>query len=432
MDSRRLIAAIRDGELDSDFRNLYGGQEALAHQRARYIACLEKHISLFGEKQAIWLFSSPGRIELGGSHTGSQNGHTLAAAVDADIIGVVGENAHSMLRIESEGSRPESIDLWDLRMKDREHGQPSALIRGIAAWVRKRGAIMSGVDLCMDSSIPRGGGLGACAAFELLIAAVLNSLFCGGELSPVELAMIARMAEDSYYGRPGHLTAQTACAVGDCVLLDLKHPRAPAGERMDFDLSKRGSVLISVNCGVSHTYLDDELAAIPLDMHSVARFFGAEVLREVSPVQFYENLAPLRKRVGDKAVLRAAHFFDETQRVVRMAEAVKSGNMPAYFRLVDASGVSSCQLLQNVYSEHNSREQGLSVGLCLARQMLPEGEGACRIQGNGFSGSILAYVRQNRQRDFIARMETVFGPGCCRVLNIRKAGAAEVAAPSFT
>lgn len=426
-----MIAAIRAGELDSTFLRLYSGQEALARQRARYVACLEKHISLYGEKQEIWLFSSPGRVELGGSHTGRQNGRTLAAAVDADLIGVVGENAHSMLRIDSEGCRPESIDLWDLRMKDREHGRPSALVRGIAAWIRKRGAIMSGIDLCMDNDIPIGEGLGSAAAFELLIATVLNCLFCNGELSPVELAMIARMAEDGYYGRPGHLTAQTACAVGDCVLLDLKQPHAPAGERLDFDLSKRGCVLISVSCGVNHAYLDDELAAIPLDMSSVARFFGAETLREVPPAQFYEQLPALRKRAGDKAVLRAAYFFEEIQRVVRMAEAIKSGDMPAYFRCVEASGASSYQLLQNVYSEHNPREQGLSVGMCLARQMIPSGEGACRLQGEGFSGSIQAYVRQNRQRDFIARMETVFGPGCCRVLAIRRAGATEVAVPAI-
>lgn len=421
INSRELIAAIGEGALDERFQELYGSWTG---QRERYIACIEEHIRQFGEKETLSLFSSPGRVGLGGSHTDHQNGRVLAATIDRDIIGAVGANAHSMLRVASEGFRPESVDLWDLRMKDRERARPAALIRGIAAQVKKRGYSLAGFDLCATSAVRGGDGLSSSASFELLIAAVLNSLFCGEECSPLELAIMAHQAEREYFGRPSGLMNQTACAVGDCVLLDFANPEEPSGERIDFNLKSYGYGLVTVNCGASHTYLSDDLASIPADMRSVAQCFGREALREVSPAEFYESLALLRRRAGDKAVLRAAHFFDENQRVLQMAQAIKAEKIDDYFQLVEASSVSSQELLQNVYSERNPREQGLSVALCLARRLLCGG--ACRVQGDGFAGSIQAYVKLDAIADFVARMEEVFGEGCCHTLHVRRAGAIQV------
>lgn len=416
------MRAIGEGALDKQFLKLYG---TMQEPRERYARCVEAHIRQFGEKEELWLFSSPGRVGLCGSHTDYQNGRVLAGAVDADIICAVGPNEHSMLRVASDGFRTESVDLWDLRLKDRERGRPTSLIRGIAAGVKKRGYILSGYDIYASSSLQSGEGLASSAAFELLVASALNSLFCEEALSPVELAIIANQAENEYYGRSCSLMNQTACAVGDCVLLDLKNPHTPSGERLDFNLSSYGYHLLSINCGVSHAYLEDDLAAIPADMRAVAQCMGKEHLRQIEPDEFYQSISFLRRRAGDKAVLRAAHFFDESDRALKMAKAIKAGRIEDFFRLVRESDASSHALLQNVYSEHNPREQGVSVALCLARRLLQK-NGACRIQGNGFSGAVQAYVRDEQLSTFIAQMEAVFGDGSCRVLRIRQEGAMRI------
>lgn len=423
MNSREVITFIKEGGLDESFQTLYGSAEG---QRERYIACIEEHIQQFGEKESLSLFSAPGRAELGGSHTDSQHGWVLTGAVTTDIIGVAGENAHNMMRVSSAGYRSESIDLWDLRMKDRERARPAALIRGIAAQFQKREYALRGFDLCAVTNVKSGSGLSSSASFELLIASAINSLYCGGELSPIELAMVAHKAENEYFGKPNGLTNQTVCAVGDCVVLDLNCPEKPVGERIDFDLQSHGYFLTMVDTGYNHTFLDDDLASIPFDMRCVAQCFGRQVLREVSPQEFYADISRLRKRTGDKAVLRAAYYYDENERVRQMASAIKANDLTTFFRLVNACGIASHELLQNVYSERNPREQGLSVALCLARRLLSNGDGACRIQAPGFSGAMQAYVKKERLAEFICRMEEVFGAGCCLVLSIRKAGATQL------
>ena len=112
-------------------------------------------------------------------------------------------------------------------------------------------------------------------------------------------------------------------------------------------------------------------------MKAVAAELGASVLREVDEEKFYAAIPSLRKTVGDRAILRAIHFFKDNRIVDEEVSALKSGDFEAFKRLVIASGRSSATNLQNVFAVVNPQEQGLSLALALIERLL-EGRGAYR------------------------------------------------------
>lgn len=422
MDAEQLLQSIQNGELDEQFLLLYGTPEG---QRERYCDCVRQHRAIYGDKSEVMLFSTPGRTEIGGNHTDHQRGRVLAGAISLDVIAAVSINDQNVIRVLSKGYPADMIDLCDLRPKEREKNRSAALIRGVAAQMRKMGCPIGGFDAYTTSNVLAGSGLSSSAAFEVLIATIFNSLFCEDELSPVQLAMISQYAENEYFGKPSGLLDQTACAAGDCIEIDFQDPQNPIGNRIDFDLGAFGYRLVIVSCGGNHAYLTDDYASVPADMRTVAKYFGKEVLRELNVEEFYDQLFAVRKICGDRACLRAAHFFDENERVPKMREAIVERDIDRFFTLVDESGRSSYELLQNIYSDKNPREQGLAIALCLAKRILG-GTGACRVHGGGFAGTIQAYVKTDLLDDFVAQMEKVFGEGSCYILHIRKPGCTKI------
>jgi galactokinase len=82
--------------------------------------------------------------------------------------------------------------------------------------------------------------------------------------------------------------------------------------------------------------------------------------------------------------------------------------------------------LQNVYTTKNIEEQGLSLALCLTDGFMQGREGAFRVHGGGFAGTIQAYIRENDVEEYRALMDSVFGEGACLVLRVRQDGAIKV------
>ena len=180
-----------------------------------------------------------------------------------------------------------------------------------------------------------------------------------------------------------------------------------------------------VNCGAPHGDLTADYAAITAECRAVAGHFGAEVLREVDSRDFLAEIPVLRRALGDRAVLRAMHFFAENERVAREADALRRGDFGEFLRCVDESGRSSAELLQNLWPGRDAGEQPLMLAVALARDILA-GSGACRVHGGGFGGTALAFVPEGLYGEFSARMEAVFGPGSCRALSVRPSGAAVI------
>ena len=365
-----------------------------------------------------YLFSAPGRTELSGNHTDHQHGRVLAAAVNRETVAAVAENGESRVRLLSEGYPLCDIDLTDLSVKPEEEGTTASLIRGVAAKFAPYG--LKGFNAYVTSNVLSGSGLSSSAAFEVLVGTIFNRL-CDAGKSPVEIAQIGQYAENVFFGKPCGLMDQTASAVGNIIGIDFADPAAPVVTPIPFDFSASGYSLCIIDTGASHADLTDEYAAITRELKEVCRFFGKEFLRDLPEDEFYANIAAVRKAAGDRAVLRAIHVFAENKRVAAQTEALLRNDFAGFLRYVRESGMSSWRLLQNVVPAGRKEAQEVAYALAVAEKLLG-GQGACRVHGGGFAGTIQAFVPNEILEAFRSGMDAALFPGSCQVMSIRPEG----------
>ena len=427
MNTSQMKKYIAEGGIDAKFTHIYGEAAVLA-QRARYSAAIDEFAAIYGAEREITLYSVAGRSELSGNHTDHNFGCVVAASIDLDIIAVASAREDSVIAIKSEGFPEDVVDFSKYNAPiEAKFGSSESIIAGMVQGFVKDGYAVGGFDAYTTSNVLKGSGLSSSAAFEDMVGNILSHMYNDGKVDNVEIAKLAQYSENVFFGKPCGLMDQVACAVGGIVAIDFKDPKAPVINKVDFDISAAGYNLCIVNTGGNHADPTDDYASVPAEMKSVAAFFGKSVLREVDEAEFVANLAALRESVGDRAILRALHFFGENKRVATQKAALEAGDLDAYFAQVIASGKSSFCYLQNVYTTKNLREQGLSLALCLAEQYLAGKKAAYRVHGGGFAGTIQAYVPMSDVEGFRALMDGVFGEGKCIVLRIRPEGAVKIA-----
>lgn len=391
----------------------------------RFKKAIEEFKNIFGKNREFRLFSAPGRTEIGGNHTDHQHGRVLAGSVNLDIIAVVSPNNDNVIRVKSEGYKQNIVDLSDLDVKEKEYNTTLSLIRGISASFKNLGYDIKGFDAYMTSEVLKGSGLSSSAAFEVMIGTIINEMFCEGKETAVKIAQIGQYAENVYFGKPCGLMDQTASSVGGFVTIDFKDNDNPIVEKIDFDFGSCGYSLCIVDTGGNHADLTPDYASVPKEMKSIAKYFGKQVLREVPKEEFYKNITKLREICGDRAILRAAHFYDDDERVPMEVSALKNNDFETFKNLIIESGHSSYMYLQNVYSCINPLEQGISLALLMCEKIL-KGKGAYRVHGGGFAGTIQAFVPNEMLSEFKEKMENVFGNEKCHVLSIRPVGGIEL------
>ena len=422
---QQLLHAIEDHTCDGQFAALYG-QENIPPARSRALQAAKALGERFAPAGTAALFSGPGRTEIGGNHTDHQHGCVLCGSVDMDMLACAAPNGLRVVRIVSEGYPALEISLDDLAPKAEEKNTSAALVRGVAAKIAELGHTLSGFDACANSTVLSGSGLSSSAAYETLIANIFNRFCCGGKLDPVTIAKIGQYAENVYFGKPCGLMDQMGSSVGGAVFIDFNDPAEPVVERVDFDFSRCGHALCIVDTGSSHDDLTDDYAGITREMGAVAAHFGKAVLRDVPETDFRAGLPALRKECGDRAVLRALHFYDDNRRAVQEAQALKDGDFDRFLSLVNASGLSSSLCLQNTWSVADSRQQAIPLALALGRELLEE-TGAIRVHGGGFAGTIQAFVPDGKLERFKTGMEALLGEGKCHILHIRSQGGCVIA-----
>ena len=426
MTIQEICSALSGERLDERFRELYGnGEREYLRQRARYLSAAEHFSRLCPECDDVRVFSAPGRTEIGGNHTDHQHGCVLAAAVDLDGIALADFTDDGFIRVYSEGHEPCEIDLSDLSPREEERGTSNALIRGIAAKFAELGVEIGGFTAYTTSDVLIGSGLSSSAAFENLIGTMIDLRYNGGRAGALEIAKIGQFAETEYFGKASGLMDQTVSAVGGFVAIDFADPSAPAITPVRFDFTGAGHSLCITDTKGSHADLIGEYAAIPAEMKSVAACFGAEFLRDVDEDEFYASLPELRGKCSDRASLRAAHFFAESERAILEAGALQNGDLEEFFRLVNESGTSSAELLQNLCPAGATDRQEIPLAIMLSRRVLG-GCGAVRVHGGGFAGTIQAFVPTYLAESYAAEMDRVFGLGSCRILMIRPVGGTEI------
>lgn len=411
-------------QLKETLKRLYG-EEALEQQLKRYENAERAFAETFGVSVEPMIFSASGRTEIGGNHTDHNRGKVLAAAVGLDVIAYVIPTRENVITIQSEGFPRDTVKLDVLEPVEAELNSSAALIRGVTAGFVKEGLKIGGFEAYTTSNVLKGSGISSSAAFEVLIGTILSHLYNDGNVSAVKVARIAQYAENRFFGKPSGLLDQMASSVGGFITIDFKDTANPVIESISYDFASSGYSLCVVDTKGNHADLTPEYAAIPQEMKAVAEYFGKKELRDIDKTQVMENSADIRAKLGDRAFLRAMHFFDENVRVEREAAALKAGNINEFFKNVNESGNSSYKYLQNIYAPKNPSEQGLSVGLYAAENVL-EGRGACRVHGGGFAGTIQAFVPNDKLDAFTDTMEKLFGNGSCHKLYIRPCGGVKV------
>ncbi len=414
-----LITEIQAGRKDDVLKELYG-EDALQEQKERYVSVIQKTIDLFEDGEGF-VFSAPGRTEVGGNHTDHQLGRVLAASINLDTIAAVIPTEEPVVRLASLGFDIKPVDLSDLSIQLEEKNTTEALIRGTAAALCGKGWKAGGFMAYSESNVIAGGGMSSSAAFEVLLGTIQNVLYNEGKIPAQEIAKAGQYAENRYFMKACGLMDQMASAVGSFVAIDFFEKNNPLVEKVDFDPASYDIDLILTDIRADHADLSDEYSAVPNEMKGVALTLGEDVLSRCTISQFMRHVPEIREKCGDRAFLRAYHFLKETQRAEDEKIALREKNIEAFLDLVNESGRSSWMYLQNISVPGAVKEQPAAVGLALSSEVLGS-EGACRIHGGGFAGTIQAFVPKAKTQKYIKAMESAFGEGCCYILKIRGAG----------
>ena len=426
----QLKKQIQEGVYDAAFSALYGSDPAtLAAQRERYSTLVDRFAEEYGADREVRLYSAPGRTEIGGNHTDHNNGVVMAAAVNLDVVAVVSPNEDNVVRVQSYGfDKIDDVDLSILTPQKREMEHSAGLIRGVAAGFVEAGGKVGGFDAYTTSDVLRGSGLSSSAAFEVCMGAIFRGEYNDNDMekfSQVKIAQIGQYAENVFFGKPCGLMDQTACAVGSAITIDFKDPANPVVGTAKFDLATHNFALCISDTKGSHADLTDDYAAIRREMESVAEQFGKPVLREVDEQEFLKAIPSLRSKVGDRAVVRAIHFYNDCRRAADLCAAIRDDRFEEFLQLVIEGGHSSFEFNQNAYSIKNPQEQGVPLALAISQKVL-KGRGAWRLQGGGFAGTIQAFVPMDLLEEYRAAIDALFGEGSCHVLSVRNYGAVPV------
>lgn len=422
----QMISQLKTPEVVKQLTYIYGQREGmLVSQTARYTRLLKRHEEIVNNADNLLMVSAPGRTEIGGNHTDHNRGKVLAAAVNLDTLAAVTPRNDSIVNIHSEGYAPLSVDLNDLAVVESEKGTTAALVRGVASKLKEEGYKIGGFDAVMTSTVRGGSGLSSSAAVEVLLCAIFDELYNGGNaLDAKQRARISQYAENVYFGKPCGMLDQMASSLGGLAYMDFKEDD-PELQAVSYDFAAKGYALVVVNTGGSHDDLTDDYAAVPAEMRAVAAYFGENSLRRVLPETFMQSIPQLRKALkmdhADRAIMRAGHYFAENRRVTEQVDALKNDDLEAFFQLIIASGRSSYCYLQNIFARSDRQE--LSLGLMLGEQKLT-GIGAWRVHGGGFAGTTLNFVPLKKLDSFVAEMEAVFGEHSCNIIDIRPVGPA--------
>ncbi len=425
MKTTELLNYVKENSLNAKLADIYG-EENVESQKERYVEAISDFLSIYGERE-VSIFSVPGRSEISGNHTDHNHGKVLAGSINLDIIAIASKTDDGVIRIKSKGFDEDKIDTNTYtEPKESDYFKSGALIAGMAKAFANAGYNKGGYIAYTTSNVFKGSGLSSSAAFEVMVGNILNYFYNDGKVDNVEIAKMAQYSENVFFGKPCGLMDQMACAVGGFVYIDFEDTKNPKIEKIDFNLSGAGYALCIVNTGGNHADLNDDYASVPSEMKAVAKELGCEYLRQTCLGEVLANVKELREKVGDRAILRAYHFFNENDRVSAQASYLKENDVDSFLEFVIKSGNSSFKFLQNVYTTKNVSEQGLSLALAITENILCDTGAAWRVHGGGFAGTIQAFVPFEQVSAYKEEIDSALGDGACHILRIRPYGAIQV------
>lgn len=422
MSTDTIMKQLKSQASRSLMETLYGA-DAVDENIARYQHLAEKFTEVFGDGEVL-MFSAPGRTEISGNHTDHNHGKVLAGSINLDCVCAAAVNHKPEVNIVSETFGQDfTIDLNDLEPSGTNSGTID-LVKGLIRGFQEYGYEVGGFNAYVTSNVIASAGVSSSAAFEMLLCSIMNKFFNESQVSTVSYAHIGKYAENVYWAKASGLLDQMACAVGGLITIDFVEPSIPKVEQIDFDFASQNYSLIIVQTGRGHEDLSEDYSSVPNEMKKAAAYFGQEVCAQITERQVIDNLAKIREFAGDRAVMRALHFFEENKRVDEEVKALKENRFEDFLQNITASGNSSWKWLQNCYTNSNYQEQGISIALALTELFIAEKQkGACRIHGGGFAGVIMTMLPNELVADYVAYIEHALGEGSAYRMTIRPYGA---------
>ncbi|WP_295268013.1 galactokinase family protein [uncultured Catenibacterium sp.] len=418
MQASLILKKLSSGELIPLLKGIYS--ENIDDQLSRYRDALQSFIDYYGD-QDVMILSVPGKCEIGGNHTDHQHGRVLASAIQLDSICIVAKQERYAKVIYNELSINE-IDTENIKYNVAKKGTMESLITGVLFGLNQKNYHIGGFNAYIDCRIPRNVGLGSSANFNIMIGTIINYLYNEGKIENQYLVQIGRFATNTFYCKPSGLMNECVCCVGGFIKVDFKDTNLPDIHKLNIDFSNFDYALCCVNSNMMRSDNTVDYDTIPNEMIKVANFFKKDVLREVSFDEFMKNYRLVRARVGDRPALRALHFFKEEDRVLKQSEALEKGDFNTFLKLVKESGDSTFKALQNIYPQGSTRHQNIGTAIVLSENFLGE-DGVVKVNGGGFSGTMLAFVKTDRISEYVTYMDSVIGKGSCHIIHTREQGA---------
>lgn len=411
------------------FRKLYG-KNNIEENKKRYIDAIKGFEKRFGQND-IEIFSAPGRIEIGGNHTDHNNGKVLTASINLDSIGIATPNLSNEVTVVSEDYGQDfTIYIEDLSCD--QDGGTVRLVKGMLEGFQKFEHRIGGFNVYVTSNIIPAAGVSSSASFEMLICAIIDDFYNDGKMSKVEYAKIGKYAENNYWNKASGLLDQMASAIGNLLTIDFMDEINPIVEQIEIDFESFGYGVIIVNTGDGHADLSEEYSSIPKEMKQVANYFGKQVCAEIQLDDILNNLKELRKKVSDRAILRAIHFHNENKVVEEQLKSFETNDFDRFLSLITASGDSSWTMLQNCYSISNHDVQGVPLALAMTKMFISKiGKGACRVHGGGFAGTILTIIPKEYMQEYTDYMENHFMENAIYPMAIRPYGSINISSTRF-
>lgn len=349
---------------------------------------IKQFARLFGTSQPEAFFA-PGRVNLIGEHTDHEGGYVFPCAIDFGIYALASKTSSQSLRLYSMNFDKDYDPPFEIR-----YDEAGSKITGSRSWVnyplgiitilRKHGyTLTSGIDILYFGNLPDGAGLSSSAAIEVLTCKILSEL-SGFGIDGVKAALFSQEAENDFVGVRCGIMDQFAVSMGrknHAVLLNcstLEYSYAPL-ELGDYRL-------VITNSNVPHTLAGSE--------YNLRRQQCEEALSDLQKAKNISCLCDLKEHELDEYsylvrnhinLRRARHAVSENSRAVRACEALKSGDLHTFGRLMNASHVS----LRDNY-EVTVPELDILAGLAWE---FPGVIGS-RMTGGGFGGCTVSIVEE--------------------------------------
>ena len=372
---------------------------------------IKNYQKLYNKQPEAYL-QSGGRFELLGNHTDHNHGKTLAATCSLMIEGAFSKEENNIVKLCSKGQCQFEIDITDTEPREETVDRSACFIRGIADYLKKHGYKVGGFSIYTESLVPPGAGVSSSAAFEILLGKVFNKLYNDNKISILDLCKAGQYAENNYFGKKSGLLDQIACASLGISYIDFGNIEQPKIDIIHNEFDQYQFVI--TDTGKSHAGLSDLYSSIFDDMFSAAKKMGHKFLRECSLEQLEGN----SEIFTEGEYNRAKHFFEENIRVEKGLNCLKNNDFAGFFECVNQSSLSSKNLLKNAMV-CGKYKGSLAEAIDISNAAMDH-EGASKINGGGFGGSIISIVPLVKLDKYLKVMRNKYGEDhvfCVSILN---------------